>query len=147
MQRRAPPGAGGRWLGSRPALDAPGYPRWRATHHKRERVALSSRECLQQRPGLLEVCRVKALGEPVIDGRQQGIGFGAFPLLLPQAAQAHSGAQLPGFGLLPAGNGQGLLEAGFGLGGVRDRLLLQQDALEAIRLRQQVALLAGLELR
>jgi len=29
MQRRAPPGAGVRWLGSRPALDALEYPRWR----------------------------------------------------------------------------------------------------------------------
>ena len=44
-------------------------------------------ECLQQRLGLLEVGRVKALGEPAIDRRQQLVGFGPLALLLPQAAR------------------------------------------------------------
>ena len=47
------------------------------------------RECLQQRLGLLEVCRVKALGELVIDRHEQFVCLGALALLLPQAAQAH----------------------------------------------------------
>src|SRR5262245_45416867 len=41
--------------------------------------------------------------------------FLAFALLLPQAAQAHGGAQLPGFGLLATGHGEGLLETPFRL--------------------------------
>ena len=42
--------------------------------------------------------------------------FVPLALLLPQQGQAHGGAQLPGFGLLMTGNGEGWLEAGFGLG-------------------------------
>src|SRR5438874_13621174 len=35
-----------------------------------------SPQLLQQRLGLLEVSGIKALGEPAIDRRQQGVGFG-----------------------------------------------------------------------
>src|SRR6516162_983371 len=64
---------------------------------------------------LLEVSGVKALGEPVIDGRQQRPRFSLLALLLPQATEAHGGPQLQRFGLLAAGNIEGLLEAGFRL--------------------------------
>ena len=74
-----------------------------------------SPEFLQQRFRLLEVRRVKAFGEPAIDRGQQRAGFGPLALLLPEAAQARSGTQLPGLGLLAARNHQGLLEARFGL--------------------------------
>src|SRR5213083_982198 len=67
----------------------------------------------QQRPGVPEVRRVKALREPAVHLRQELTGFSTFTLALPQAAQAHGGAQLPRPGLLAAGNGQGLLQAGF----------------------------------
>ena len=71
--------------------------------------------------------------------------LGPLALLLPQPAQAHGGAQLPGFGLLAAGDGQGLLEAGFSLGRIRDCLPQQEFALEPIRLWEQVTPPTGLE--
>ena len=52
-------------------------------------------------------------------------------VLLSQPTQVYGGAQLPGAGLLAVGNSEGLLEAGFGLGGIRDGLAQQQGALEA----------------
>src|SRR5215831_2519581 len=70
---------------------------------------------LQERLRLLQVSSIKALREPAIDRCQEVSAFGALVLLLPQACQAHGGPQLPGFGLLLAGNGPRLLEAGFRL--------------------------------
>src|SRR5712691_6827884 len=81
-----------------------------------------SRYVFEQRLGVLQVSRVQSLGEPVVDRRQQLEGLGPLALLLPQPAQAHGRPQLPGFGLLAAGNSQGLLEAGFRLRLVRDGL-------------------------
>jgi len=60
----------------------------------------------------LQVGGVKALGEPAINRCQQRPRFGLLTLLLPQARQAGGGAQLPEFGLLAAGDVQGLLETG-----------------------------------
>src|SRR4026209_917382 len=105
------------------------------------------REGIEEGFGFQEVGGVVALGETAIDWCQQRMGLGALPRALPQAAQAGGGAQLPGFRLLAAGNSQGLMETGFRLRLVRYGLLQQQDALEAICLRQQVTLPAGLELR
>jgi hypothetical protein len=51
------------------------------------------------------------------------VGFLSLALLLPQAAQAHGHAQLPGFGLLAARNHKGLLEASFRLGCIWEGLL------------------------
>src|SRR5262245_49790593 len=46
-----------------------------------------SRECLQQCLGLLKVRRVKALGEPGVDGCQEFPCGVTLPVLLPQPAQ------------------------------------------------------------
>jgi hypothetical protein len=81
-----------------------------------------STEFLQQRLRILQISGVKALGEPAIDRGQQGTRLGPLALLLPEAAQARGDPQLPGFGLLAAGNSQGLLEAGFRLGHIRKGL-------------------------
>ena len=63
-----------------------------------------SPEFLQQRLGLLQVGRVKALGEPAIDRCQQLVGFGPLALLLPQAS---SGSWPPAAPTIwPAGGGQ-----------------------------------------
>ena len=70
---------------------------------------------LQQRLGLLEVGGIKALGEPAVDRREQGVRCHALALLLPQPPQAHGCPQLPGLGLLAAGNDEGVVETGFGL--------------------------------
>ena len=48
-----------------------------------------SSQLVQERHGFLEVRRVKPLGEPAIDRREELVGFGPFALLLPQAGQAH----------------------------------------------------------
>src|SRR5262245_11442910 len=82
----------------------------------------SSEECVEQCPGVLQVSRVKSLGEPVVDRRQQLPRLGPLPLALPQSRQAHSRTQLPRSGLLAASNSQGLLEAGFGRWRLRDGL-------------------------
>jgi hypothetical protein len=50
------------------------------------------RQRFQQRPGLLQIHSVKALGEPAVDRRQQLVGFSALALLLPETSQAHGGA-------------------------------------------------------
>ena len=68
----------------------------------------------QQRPGLLQVGRVKALGEPGVDGRQQLAGGITLTLALPQTCEALGGSQLPGFGLLALGYRNGLMETDFG---------------------------------
>ena len=48
-------------------------------------------ECIEQCPGLLQIRRVKALGEPAVDRRQQRPRFGLLALLLPEATEAHGG--------------------------------------------------------
>ena len=85
-------------------------------------LASSSFQLLKQCFGLLHIRRVKPLGEPFIHRGQPVVGLLALVLGLPQASQAGGGAEFPGFGLLAAGNGQGLLEAGFRLGRLRDGL-------------------------
>src|SRR5262245_55272521 len=83
-------------------------------------------EFLQQCLRLQQVSRVKSFGEPVVHRCQQLTGCGAFALALPQATQAHGGAQLQGLGFLAVSNVEGLVKAGFGcLGRVRDSLLQQ----------------------
>ena len=74
-----------------------------------------SPECLQQRLGLLQVGRVKALGKPPVDGCKQFAGLGPLALMLPQAAQAQSRPQLERFRLLTSGRREGLLKSGFRL--------------------------------
>jgi hypothetical protein len=75
----------------------------------------SSRECLQQCFGLLQVGGVNALGAPAVDGCQQAASFGAFALLLLQAALAHGRPQLQRFPLLGAGDGEGATPTTFRL--------------------------------
>ncbi len=71
------------------------------------------RQLCQQPLRLLQIRRVKPLGEPAIYGCQKVVGFLALVLGLPQAGQAGGGAQFPGFGLLVTGDVDGLLEASF----------------------------------
>ena len=51
-------------------------------------VALRQR--VQQCLRLLQVSRIKPLGEPIVDWCQEVMGFLAFPLLLPETSQAGS---------------------------------------------------------
>ena len=126
---------GSRWRRSQ-ALSMPGAGRkLRAASPYCE---LPSSQRVEERLGVLQVSRVKPLGEPAIDRCEQVIGLSALALLLPQAGQAHRRAQLPGFGLLATGNDQGLLEAGFRLGDIWDGLAQQQPALEPIRFCEHV---------
>src|SRR6516165_1019914 len=68
----------------------------------------SLRQLVEQGLGLLQVQRVKALGEPAIDRRQQITGFVTSTLLLEQPGKAGRGTQFERFRLLAAGK----LEAG-----------------------------------
>ena len=63
------------------------------------------------------------------------MGFLALALLLPQASQAHGGAQFQRLRLLAAGDVQGPLQPGFRLRLRRPRLPQEQDAPEAIDFR------------
>ena len=91
-----------------------------------------SRYVCQQRVGLLDVGGVEALGKPAIDGRQQFIGLSTLALLLPEATEAHGGAQLQRFRLLAAGHVQSPLQPGFRLFLRCLRLSQEQDAPQAI---------------
>src|SRR5215475_9334688 len=73
-----------------------------------------SRECIEQRLGLLQVDGVKSLGEPVVHLHQQRVGLSALALELPQATQAHGGAQFEGFCLLVTGHIEGVLKTRLG---------------------------------
>ena len=55
-------------------------------------TGVALRQRIQQCLRLLQISRVKALGEPAVDGCQQRVGFGALALLLPQARQAGGGS-------------------------------------------------------
>src|SRR5262249_48565084 len=59
-----------------------------------------SGQLVEQRLRLDEIARVEALGEPGVDGRQQGTGLGGLALTLPEPREARRGAQLQGFRLL-----------------------------------------------
>jgi len=49
------------------------------------------RQFVEQCLGLLEVSRVKSLGKPAIERRQQRTRCGLLALLLPEATEAHGG--------------------------------------------------------
>ena len=89
-------------------------------------------QLFQQCLRLLQVGGVKAFGKPAVYRREQRVGRGPLPLLLPPPAQACCGAQLPRFGLLVAGNGESLVETGFSPGHLWNGLAQQQLALEPI---------------
>ena len=55
-------------------------------------AGVALRQRLQQRLGILQVSRIKALGEPVVDWCQEVMGFLAFALLLPEASEAGGGS-------------------------------------------------------
>src|SRR6516165_7211428 len=76
-------------------------------------TGVALRQRVQQRLRLVQVRGVKALGEPMVDWREQVIGFLAFALLLPEARQAGGSTEFPGFRLLILGYTDGLMEAGF----------------------------------
>jgi hypothetical protein len=68
---------------------------------------------LKQCPGVLEVSSIKALGEPAIHRRQELSCLGTLALVLPQAAEAHSGAEFQRFCLLATGEVAGVTETRF----------------------------------
>ena len=75
-----------------------------------------SGEIGQQRLGLLQICGVKALGEATIERGEEIAGCRAFTLAVPEQAQPDRGAEFKGPGPLAPGQGQSVLETGFGLG-------------------------------
>ena len=80
---------------------------------------MQSFQGLKQGPGVLEVSSVKALGEPAIHRRQESPRLGTLALVLPQAAEAHGGAEFQRFCLLAASEVAGLRKTRFGLARLR----------------------------
>src|SRR5262245_4922884 len=70
----------------------------------------------QQRPGVFQVARVEAFGEPLIDRLEERAGLGRPALVAPEAREAGRRAQLEGPGLLRARDLEGALEVRLGLG-------------------------------
>ena len=67
-------------------------------------------QLFEQGFGFLKISRVKALGEPAIERRQQLIGGGPLTLLLPQPTQTHRGAQFQRFRLLAVSYSESLVK-------------------------------------
>src|SRR4051794_14344306 len=63
-------------------------------------------EQFEQCLGLYQVRGIESFGKPLVNRSQQLIALPAFILLLPKAAQAHSGSQFQRFCLLLAGDGK-----------------------------------------
>ena len=55
-------------------------------------TGVALRQCVKQCLRLLQVSRVAAFGEPMVDWCQKVMGFLAFALLLPQVSEAGSGS-------------------------------------------------------
>jgi hypothetical protein len=87
-------------------------------------------ENIKQRFGLLQVRRVKPFRKPIVHLGQQAVDLLVLVLALPEPGEAGSGAEFPRFVVLVTGNGEGLVEAGFCLGHIRNSLLEQQFPLQ-----------------
>src|SRR6266702_6386965 len=74
------------------------------------RILSMARQFFEQRPSLLQVRRIKPLGEPAVNLRQHLLSFCFLALLLPQPAQAHHRPQLQRLRPLPPGNLAGPLK-------------------------------------
>src|SRR5262249_3541599 len=76
-------------------------------------AARPSSERPEHRLGLLQICCLKALGEPAVDRRQELPRLLPLTLALPQLAQAHCRLELKRLGLLAARHVEGLLQTDF----------------------------------
>ena len=86
-------------------------------------ISVLGSQRFQQCFGLLEVSRVKALGEPAVYLCQQLSGRCPLPLTLPEPSEAQRGAELQRLRLLVTGHLQRLLETGFRLAHIGARAL------------------------
>jgi hypothetical protein len=69
----------------------------------------------------------------MVDWCQEGMGFLAFALLLPQSSETGGSAEFPGFRLLVLGYPDGVLETDFGFCGIACRLLEEECAFETVQ--------------
>src|SRR5206468_5964503 len=83
---------------------------------------------------ILQVSRIKAFGEPMVDWCQEVMGFLAFALLLPESSETYCCTEFPGFGLLVLGYTDGLRETRFRFSLIVCMLLQEEFAFEAIQL-------------
>ncbi len=95
------------------------------------------RQLLQQRLRILQVLRVEAFGEPVVDRGEEVARRVPLPLPLPEAGMARGGAELEGLRLLRAGDVDGLAEQRLGLrlgvvGQPQEALALQPEQLGVV---------------
>jgi hypothetical protein len=80
-------------------------------HARSQRSSMRPRDCersrqlIEQRLGLLQIQRVKALSEPAIDWREKIVSLLSLALVAPQPSHAHRRAEFPGLCLLLTGDG------------------------------------------
>ena len=103
-----------------------------------KRPSTCSGQLVEQHSRLLEIRRVKALGEPAVDRREKVARLGAAALVAAKPGEAHGGAQFPELGLLLLGDAEGF--AIQFLGGLGLPLPQQQLAFVPVELRVQPAL-------
>src|SRR5262245_62825951 len=89
----------------------------RASTRRSTLRAQGSRKLVEQRLRRDQVAGVEALGEPLVDRREQRAGFGALALVAQQPRETRCGAQLQGSRALLAGGGEGAVVASGGLVG------------------------------
>lgn len=87
---------------------------WMTRIDERDIVKCCGSACLgqppEQRLGVLQVLRVEAFGEPVVDGGEERAGLVALALIAEQAGQARRGSKLQGSRMLGASDLQRLFE-------------------------------------
>src|SRR5712692_7570166 len=91
------------WVGGKPGSETSGGQGPEVTQGP-------SRQGREEGPGLLEVGRGKPFGEPPIGLAEEVASRVTLTLTLPEPTQAHGGSQFQRFGLLLAGQSQGLMK-------------------------------------
>jgi hypothetical protein len=75
--------------------------------------ARSCRQLVKQCFRLFQIARIKPFSKPAVDRSEKLASLLPLALVAPEPRHAHCGAELPGFGLLLARNGERAVEIGF----------------------------------
>ena len=98
-------------------------------------LTTGSSQLVKQRPCLLEIGRVEALGERTVDRRQQFLRLLAPPAVGQKPREARRGTQFKTLGALLAGDRQGGAKGTFGVFQIELRQSAHQIAAQSVKLR------------